>query len=134
MAEKPDKNFCFSGFCFDCILFGLFFSEAASLKTKAPELKAKKKETRVVLSWSKNKNLIGYQVFSCNQKGSSRKLLKTTRGSSYTIKNLKRGKTYYYRLRGYKKKGKKTYYTSLWQGCYCKNRQGKNYGKAKIYH
>ena len=33
-----------------------FFSEAASLKTKAPELKAKKKETRVVLSWSKNKN------------------------------------------------------------------------------
>lgn len=108
-----------------------FFSEAASLKTKAPELKAKKKETRVVLSWSKNKNLTGYQVFSCNQKGSSRKLLKTTRGSSYTIKNLKRGKTYYYRLRGYKKKGKKTYYTSYGKVVTVKIAKAKTTAKPK---
>ena len=70
-------------------------------------------------------------MFSCNQKGSSRKLLKTTRGSSYTIKNLKRGKTYYYRLRGYKKKGKKTYYTSYGKVVTVKIAKAKTMAKPK---
>ena len=97
-------------FCLSVFLLP-FAAEAASLKTQPPALKVKKKETQAVLSWTKKKSLTGYQVFSCNKKGGSRRLLKTTRGSSYTVKNLKKGKTYYYRLRGYKKKGQKTYYT-----------------------
>ena len=67
------------------------------------------KTTSVKLSWSKKSKITGYQVYTNN----SRTRLTQQKGTSYTIKNLKAGKTYKYKVRTYTVVGKKTYYGSF---------------------
>lgn len=60
----------------------------------------------VKLSWTKKSNITGYQVYTKN----SRKRIVQTKKNSLTVKNLKAGKSYTYKVRTYTKIGKKTYY------------------------
>lgn len=69
----------------------------------APIVKAKKQATSVTLKWSGNTGLTGYQIYRTNKNGKNRRLQKTTTGKSITLHKLKRGKSYYYRVRGFKK-------------------------------
>ncbi len=86
-------------------------SQAASFSKKAPEPKIRFSGNNLVISWKKRSDLTGYEVYRCSEKGKNRKLVKTTSARKATIKNLKAGKTYYYQVRGYRRKNNKTKYT-----------------------
>ncbi len=62
--------------------------------------------TTTKISWAKASSITGYQVYT----NDSRKLISQTTGTSYTLKNLKAGATYKYKVRTYTKIGSKTYY------------------------
>ncbi|MCR5544298.1 MAG: DUF6273 domain-containing protein [Eubacterium sp.] len=70
------------------------------------------KKNRLTLKWKKIKDAKGYQVqYALNKKFTKSKKTKTTTKISYTIKKLKKKKTYYVRVRAYTKdsSGKKVY-------------------------
>lgn len=95
-------------------LFCLAAPAQAAFSKKAPaSLKAKKQETSVTITWTGRKSLTGYQVYKTNASGGNKTKVKTVKTTSVTIKNLKPGKTYYYRVRGYLKKNGKTKYTKF---------------------
>lgn len=87
-------------------------ADAAAFSKKAPVVRGKRNGTSVTLSWNKRSDLTGYQVYGVTATGGSRKLLKTVKGTSCTRTGLYEGKTYYYRVRGYRKKSGKTQYTA----------------------
>ena len=96
------------------LIFCFAMPAQAAFSKKAPSgLKAKKKETSVTISWTGRKGLTGYQVYQTNSSGGNKKKVKTVKAASVTIKKLKPGKTYYYRVRGYLKKKGKTKYTNF---------------------
>lgn len=64
------------------------------------------KKTTAKLSWAKASNITGYQVYTNDAK---KRVAQTTK-TSVTIKKLKSGTTYKYKVRTYTKIGKVTYY------------------------
>lgn len=60
----------------------------------------KKKGTSVTLTWKKVEGATGYLVYDNTGK---RKKIATVKGTSYTIKNLEKGKKYTYRVKAYRK-------------------------------
>ncbi len=99
------------------------FSKAVSAKTKlaAPSVSLKKKsKTKLTIQWKKVSGASGYQIqYSLKKKSGYKKV--TVKGSgkkSYTKPGLKKGKTYYVKVRAYRTvKGKKIYgaYSSIKQ-------------------
>lgn len=75
----------------------------------------KRSKRSVVLSWKKQKNATGYEIYrSTKKKGKYKKIatIKKVSKATYTNKKLKKGKTYYYKVRAYKtQSGKKVYGT-----------------------
>ncbi len=68
-----------------------------------------------LVSWKKRSKISGYQIrFSLkkNMKGAKTVTVSKAKKTKVTIKGLKKGKTYYFSIRTYKKKGKKYY--SAW--------------------
>ena len=83
---------------------------------KVSGLKLKKKNASAVkISWKRDKKATGYQVMMKTGKKGKYKLIKTVKKNkivSYSKKNLKKGKTYYIKVRAYKViDGKKVYGT-----------------------
>lgn len=87
--------------------------QAASFSKTAPVVKAKLDGRSVTLSWNRRSGVVGYQVYGTNASGGGKKLLRTLKGTSCVRTGLYRGKTYYYRVRGYRKVKGKTEYTSF---------------------
>lgn len=96
-----------------CLLFAAPVRVSAFSKKAPASLKVQKSKTSVTVSWTGRTDLSGYQVYKTNSSGGSRTLVKTTKTASVTLKNLKQGKTYYYRVRGYRKKNGKIQYTNF---------------------
>lgn len=73
----------------------------------------KSAKTSVKLNWTKKKNVSGYQIYYSYKKGSGYSKIKTVsyKKGSYTKKNLQKGKTYYFKMRAYKKVGSLYYYS-----------------------
>lgn len=94
------------------VLLGSSMTVQAGFSKKALSLKTKKNTQGITLSWAGRKELTGYQLFRTNASGGNRVKLKTTRKTQITLSDLKQGKTYYFRVRGYQKKNGKTKYTS----------------------
>lgn len=71
-------------------------------------------KAKVSVSWKRDKKATGYQLqYSTNKKfkkGVKTIKIKKNKTTSTVIKNLKTKKTYYIRVRSYRKKGKKTKY------------------------
>lgn len=68
----------------------------------------------IKLTWKKVSGASGYQIYRSTKKTGAYKKIKTiTSGNktSYTNKKLNTGKTYYYKIRVYRKVGSKTYYS-----------------------
>lgn len=88
-------------------------ADAASYsKTSVKNFKvASKTYNSVTLSWSKKSGTTRYQVYRSTKKSSGYKRVATLRGTRYTNKNIITGKTYYYKVRAYKKSGKRYTYT-----------------------
>ncbi len=94
------------------VLTGAGTVQAASFSKKAPSVTSNLNGTAVTLRWTKRTDLTGYLIYLTNASGGNRKLVKTVKGTSCTRSGLKRGKTYYYRVRGYQKAGSQKKYTS----------------------
>ncbi|MCM1161146.1 MAG: fibronectin type III domain-containing protein [Roseburia sp.] len=81
--------------------------------------KSKQKKT-LTLKWQKGKNCSGYQISYSEKKtfkNQKKILVKGRTKTSYTIKKLKSGKTYYVRIRSYRTVNKKRSYGS-WSKVY----------------
>ena len=91
-------------------------SVKAATATKAPSIKSVKgKKGQAVIQWKKVKNADGYQVYMSGKKNSGYKKTATiTSGAKvkYTKKKLTPGKTYYFKIRTYRKIGGKKVYSS----------------------
>ena len=103
---------------FDQMNFQKFHLDFQILQKAVSKLKLKAKKKQMQVSWKKDTTVTGYEiVYATNSKFTKGK--KTVRVKSYktyktVIKKLKTKKTYYVKIRAYKKAGKKTYY-----GVYC---------------
>ena len=58
---------------------------------------------KLKVSWKKAPAASGYEVWMATSKKGEYKLIKKTSGSSFTHTKLKKNKTYYYKIRSYKK-------------------------------
>lgn len=82
-------------------------SSSVSFKSE-PKLKMSEyKETSLKLSWSKMSGATGYRLYKYNSKTKKWEKVKTTSSTSTTVKKLKAGTTYMFKVRAYKKSGKK---------------------------
>ena len=88
-----------------------------TVSVKTTKLKSAKnaKGKKIVVKWKKNTAGNGYQIqYSTSKKfakGNKTKTISKNKTTSYTIKKLKKKKTYYVRIRTYKKVSEKTYYS-----------------------
>ncbi|MBE5927502.1 MAG: type I pullulanase [Lachnospiraceae bacterium] len=83
-------------------------------KVKLSNVKAGKK--RATVTWKKAKGAQGYQVYMSTSKSGKYKQVKAINKSGtvkFVKKNLKKGKTYYFKVRAYKKVSGKTYLGSF---------------------
>lgn len=88
-------------------------SEMKKSKVNVSSANSKTKKT-VYLKWKKNKYADGYKVYRSTKKKKGYKCIATLKGKkkvSYTDKNVKSNKVYYYKVRAYRKKGKNTIYS-----------------------
>lgn len=78
------------------------------IKSAAPKLakptavKVSGQESAVKVTWKKVSGAKGYQVYRATAKAGSYSKVKTTGAASFTDKDVKAGKTYYYKVRAYK--------------------------------
>ena len=74
-------------------------SQNPSVTLAAPTVKIKlSAATAIKLTWSKVKGASGYTIYRATSKKGTYKKIAATKEVSYTNKNLKRGKTYYYKV------------------------------------
>lgn len=93
-------------------------AQQALIKKNTPAkttLKAPKKsgKNKVRLTWKKVKTATGYEVYQSTKKNTGYKKVKTIKKNkvvTYNTKKLKKKKTYYFKIRTYRKVGGKTYY------------------------
>ena len=85
--------------------------QVKGLKIVSQSKKVKKSKTcKVTLSWKKVTGAKGYQLqYALNKKFKKKKSIQTKK-TKYTIKKLKKNKTYYIRVRAYKMNGRKKVY------------------------
>ena len=67
----------------------------------------------IKVSWNKTSGAIGYQIYRATSKSGSYSKVKTTGSTSFTNTGLAASKTYYYKVRSYRKVGKSTKYSSF---------------------
>jgi len=91
------------------------FSDAVKYKAalSSPSgIKARKvNSSSIKISWKKAAGATGYEIYRATGKKGKYKIVKTVSAKklSYTNKKLKKGKTYYYKIKAVQKAGKKTY-------------------------
>ena len=88
-------------------------TSAVSVKAtagKVSSLKLKKKKGTVTASWKKTAGVKGYQICYSTSKKWKGKKQKLVSKNKAVIKNLKKKKTYYFRVRAYRLEGKKKVY------------------------
>ena len=85
-------------------------SQKSPTVKKAKSVSIKSKRGGVLLRWKRNAKMSGYKIYrSTKKKGKYKciKTLKSNKKASYTDKRVKSKKTYYYKIKFYKKAGKK---------------------------
>ena len=85
--------------------------KSVTVKPAAPVIKAKAGKRKITVSWKKVSGAKGYVVYRAVKKTGKYKKIKTIKKSSarsWTNKNLKKGKKYFYKVRAYTKVKKKT--------------------------
>lgn len=78
---------------------------------KKPSMTLSAGAERITIKWKQVKSAKGYQIYRAASKKGKYKKIKTIRKGTtlqYVNKKLKVGKKYYYKIRAYKKVGKKT--------------------------
>lgn len=75
---------------------------------------AKTKPSYIRLAWTRNSKATGYEIYRSTSRTTGYKKIKTITSNSrlyYFDKTVKKGKTYYYRIRAYKNDSGKTHYS-----------------------
>lgn len=80
-----------------------------STKPASVDFQAKAGKGKAVLRWEKVKGASGYSVYYKTSKNGAWKKLGSTKSRSFTCKNLKSGKKYYFTVRAYRTYKGKTY-------------------------
>ena len=92
--------------------------------TKAPSIRrVKRKNNQAVVQWKKVKNANGYDIYRSGKNNRVYKKIATiTKGTTvkYTMKKLNSEKTYYFKMRTYRKVGGKKVYSSYSKVVKCK--------------
>jgi len=86
--------------------------EPISVNAPANLKAAKDSSTSIKVSWEKASNAAGYEVWYADAANAAYKMAVSTTDSSYIHKGLTAGKTYYYKVRSYKKVNGKAYYSN----------------------
>ena len=73
---------------------------------------AKESSTSIKVNWEKASDAAGYEVWYADAANTAYKMAVSTTDSSYIHKSLTAGKTYYYKVRSYKKVNGKAYYSN----------------------
>lgn len=98
-----------SGSCEGKYKLGIDAAAPQSTKTKSASKK-------VTITWKKVTKATGYEVYRATSRDGKYKKITTIKKNSTVkyvdSKGLKKGKTYYYKVRAYKKSGSKTYYSA----------------------
>ena len=72
----------------------------------------KKKNKKAVLKWNKKNGYKGCKIYRSTKKNGKYKCVKSiSKKTSYTDKKVKKGKTYYYKVKIFTKQGTKIYYS-----------------------
>lgn len=81
---------------------------------KIPTISTKAGKKQITVSWKAVSDVSGYKVYRASQAAGTYKAIKTVSSKTlnYTNKGLKTGKTYYYKVRAYKKIDGKTVFSS----------------------
>lgn len=82
-------------------------------KPLTPSFTVKAAEGKASLSWKQVSGATGYVVYMSEKKDSGYKKLGSTDKLSCTVKNLKKGKTYYFKVKAYKKVDGKYVYSTV---------------------
>ena len=85
-------------------------SQKSPTVKKAKSVSIKSKRGGVLLRWKRNAKMSGYKIYRSTKKNGKYKCIKTLKSNkkiSYTDKRVKSKKTYYYKIKFYKKAGKK---------------------------
>lgn len=93
-------------FCLSITFAAVVPAFAAVARVK--NVKAEVTASKVILSWSKASGVSGYQIQQYSK--NTWKSVGTTTKTTYTVTKLTTGTTYKFRVRAYKKSGKKTVY------------------------
>ena len=78
-----------------------------------PELTVKKEGTSANLTWTKVEGVQYYHVYRSSSKDGKYSHIKTTTSTNYQNKSLSKGKTYYFKIRGYKSYDGENIYTKF---------------------
>lgn len=94
-------------------LWSKYYTEIeTATKPTAPAVKVKAGSAKASLSWKEVNGATGYVVYMSEKKDSGYKKMGSTKKLSCTIKNLKKGKTYYFKVKAYSKVDGKNIYSS----------------------
>jgi len=97
-------------------LYGSFggIVSSKSVPSKVPSVKLKKSgSANIKVSWKKVSGSTRYEVYRATSKNGKYSLVKTVKGTSYTNSKLKKGVTYYYKVRAYHLEGHTKVYGSF---------------------
>lgn len=91
-------------------------AQRSYVRIAAPRIRSwkRKSSTRIKLSWSRSASASGYQIqYARNSmfSGAKTKTIKSGKTTAYTVSKLGKNKTYYARIRAYRKVGGATYYS-----------------------
>lgn len=87
-------------------------SKIICLKAPVQYAPSSKKTGKMTVKWKKSASVSGYQIqYSVSKKFTGSKTVSTS-ATTKTLSGLKKGKTYYTRIRTFKKTGGKTYYSA----------------------
>ena len=86
----------------DRVMTGSSNTVKVSVEELAPTVKLTSGSKSVKVAWSKMECVTHYQVYRATSKTGKYTKLTTTTSTSYTLKNLTKGKEYFFKVRGYK--------------------------------
>ncbi len=86
-------------------------AQNAILKKTVKKVKAKAKKKSALVSWKSVGKGFTYEVYRSTNPTKSFKKVKTAKKLKVTVKKLRKGKTYYFKVRAFKKVGGKKVYT-----------------------
>ena len=80
-------------------------TQTVSKPAKVTKLTVSSKKKKAFLKWKKNSKATGYEIYRATKKNGKYKKIRTIKKASaatFTDSKVKKGKTYYYKVRAYK--------------------------------